>query len=101
MSTVSQNPEPEHEPSRREELRDNLAALLEMTLSPRDASDAVDTLDELVAAVLDEAAGDFEARVPPVTAGPLTDRDRGLRYAAAELRRMATEARAAQTGGAS
>lgn len=92
------------EPERLSEIRERIRTRLVSYWDTSDA-DATRLLDAFAAttraAVLDEAAGDFEARVPPVTAGPLTDRDRGLRYAAAELRRMAAEARDAQTGGAS
>ncbi|MFH8410711.1 hypothetical protein ACH4FX_38960 [Streptomyces sp. NPDC018019] len=51
-----------------------------------------EVLDRYRAEVLREAADAIAAPVPPVEAGPRTERERGRMEAVAELRRMADEA---------
>ncbi|MEV0779246.1 hypothetical protein [Streptomyces sp. NPDC050428] len=85
MSASSQNPTPDNPTSAREDLFRRVAGAFI-------AEDrANDLLNAFRAEVLNEAADALADRVPPVAAGPFTEHDRKLLFAASELRRMASE----------
>lgn len=85
MSTSSQNPKPTS-------ARERLIGYALVALPNEPAFAKCDELaDAFRAEVLNEAADKLADRVPPATAGPFTEYDRKLLFAASELRRMASE----------